>query len=188
MENNRKIICAVCGVKNSGKTTLIGKLIGELSRRGIRTAVIKHDGHDFACDVPGTDSFRFNEAGAFGTAVFSRNRIFVHRRTVDKDAPDGEMLPVDHALWEQRMVQELSEFFPEADVILVEGLKNTVLPKIEVIRSEISEQPVSNPSGRFLIVSDRPEKNFAEKVLGLSQIDKIVDNIVDYFSVKSDGE
>ena len=64
-------VCAVCGVKNTGKTTLIEKLIREYAARGVRTAVIKHDGHDFICDVPGTDSSRFYEAGAYGTAVFS---------------------------------------------------------------------------------------------------------------------
>lgn len=82
-------VCAVCGVKNSGKTTLIEKLIREYTARGVRTAVIKHDGHDFACDIPGTDSSRFYEAGAYGTAVFSDNRIFVHRQEIGRQ-PDRE--------------------------------------------------------------------------------------------------
>lgn len=51
-------VFAISGYKNSGKTTLICRLIPELKRRGYRVAVIKHDGHDFVGDVPGTDSFR----------------------------------------------------------------------------------------------------------------------------------
>ena len=45
-------VAAVCGVKNSGKTTLLIRLVKLLSDRGIRTAVIKHDGHDFELFKP----------------------------------------------------------------------------------------------------------------------------------------
>ena len=70
MASGRKqYVIAVCGRKNSGKTTLIERMIRELSERGLKTAVIKHDGHDFTCDIPGTDSDRFMEAGAAGAAV-----------------------------------------------------------------------------------------------------------------------
>lgn len=56
-------IIAISGVKNSGKTTLITRLIPHLKDRGIKIAVIKHDGHDFEPDVIGTDSYRYREAG-----------------------------------------------------------------------------------------------------------------------------
>ncbi|MBR3170298.1 MAG: molybdopterin-guanine dinucleotide biosynthesis protein B [Lachnospiraceae bacterium] len=160
-------VCAVCGVKNSGKTTLIEKLIREYAARGVRTAVIKHDGHDFTCDVPGTDSSRFYEAGAYGTAVFSDNRIFVHRQELRRKP--------DRAEWEKEKVRELVSLFPDADLILVEGLKNSSLPKIEVVRKEISDTPVSNPEGRFLVVTDLESGSFGEKVLGLEQIGEIAD-------------
>jgi molybdopterin-guanine dinucleotide biosynthesis protein B len=160
-------VCAVCGVKNSGKTTLIEKLIREYAARGVRTAVIKHDGHDFTCDVPGTDSSRFYEAGAYGTAVFSDNRIFVHRREIGGQ-PDRET-------WEKEKVTELVSLFPDADLILVEGLKNSSLPKIEIVRRGISENPVSNPEGRLFIVTDFESGTFGEKVLGLEQIGEIAD-------------
>ena len=38
---------------NSGKTTFLEKLIPELKKRGLRVAVIKHDGHDFEIDKEG---------------------------------------------------------------------------------------------------------------------------------------
>ena len=50
-----QIIISVCGVKNSGKTTLLAGIVKELIKRGKKPAVIKHDGHDFSCDVLGTD-------------------------------------------------------------------------------------------------------------------------------------
>lgn len=68
---------AISGVKNSGKTTLITKLIPVFRKYGLRTATIKHDGHDFEADVPGTDTYRHLQAGAYGTAVFSERNIWL---------------------------------------------------------------------------------------------------------------
>lgn len=154
-EKQQKII-VVCGVKNSGKTTLLERLVREASIRGLKTAVIKHDGHDFACDIPGTDSYRLKEAGAYGTAVFSQNRIFIHKEgTKERE-------------------EELLLMFPEADIIFIEGLKDSRYPKIEVIREGISEKPVSNPDGRFLIVTDRRTEEYAERVAGFEEIDMMM--------------
>lgn len=110
-EKAHPFVFAISGYKNSGKTTLITKLIPELTKRGYKVAVIKHDGHDFESDVPGTDSYRHQKAGAYGTAVFSKNRILVTK--------------------ECRGITERDLFaaFPEADIILIEGLKNSSYPK-----------------------------------------------------------
>lgn len=111
----RPFVFAVSGYKNSGKTTLICRLIPELKSRGYQVAVIKHDGHDFVGDVPGTDSFRHREAGACGCAVFSKKRILITREIEADDAiPDEQML---------------IKAFPKADIILLEGLKDSCYPK-----------------------------------------------------------
>ena len=155
----RKVV-AVCGVKNSGKTTLIEKMLGVLSERGIQTAVIKHDGHDFSCDVPGTDSYRFTNAGAYGAAVYSDHRIFVHKMgTQDRE-------------------QQLIAMFPEAELILLEGMKDSAYRKIEVIRRQISDVPVSNPQGRFLIVTDWGSDRFMEETADIEDIEGIVDRLL----------
>ena len=44
-------------VKNSGKTTLICRLLEIFKDKGLKVAVLKHDGHDFVPDVPGTDTY-----------------------------------------------------------------------------------------------------------------------------------
>ena len=67
----KQSIIVICGVKNSGKTTLITKLIPKFTSLGYKVATIKHDGHDFDADVEGTDSYKHKQAGAYGTAVFS---------------------------------------------------------------------------------------------------------------------
>lgn len=161
-------VIAVCGVKNSGKTTLLVHLIKAMTERGYKTAVIKHDGHDFDCDVPGTDSFRLHRAGAYGTAVFSENRIFVHKE-LRKGAED------------QINPEQFVQCFPEADLIFAEGLKNTALPKIEVIRRAVSKAPASNPKGRFLIVTDWGEEQFDEPTAPLSSPEKTVEYILKHF-------
>ena len=111
--NSKKMpfVFAVSGYKNSGKTTMVTRLIPELTKRGYKVAVIKHDGHDFESDVPGTDSYRHQKAGAYGTAVFSKNRFLVTKEC--------------QGITER----ELFAAFPEADIILIEGLKNSSYPK-----------------------------------------------------------
>ena len=64
LELKRPAVLAVSGLHNSGKTTLLEKLLPALRSRGLKVGVIKHDGHDFTPDVPGTDSYRLREAGA----------------------------------------------------------------------------------------------------------------------------
>lgn len=102
---------AISGYKNSGKTTMITRLIPELKKLGLKVAVIKHDGHDFESDVPGTDSWKHQKAGAYGTAVFSKNRVFITKECQNIDE------------------QQIAEAFPEADIILIEGLKHSNYPK-----------------------------------------------------------
>ena len=70
-------IVSIVGKSNSGKTTLIEKLIAELTRRGWRVATIKHNRHGFEIDHEGKDSWRHKQAGAVATVVASPRRIAV---------------------------------------------------------------------------------------------------------------
>lgn len=87
------------------------RLIAELTRRGRKVATIKHDGHDFEPDVPETDSWRHRQSGAYGTAVFSGKRFLVTK----------ECSHIDET--------QLIQAFPEAEIILIEGLKHSHYPK-----------------------------------------------------------
>ena len=77
IELKRPAVLAVSGLHNSGKTTLLEKLLPALRSRGLKVGIIKHDGHDFTPDVPGTDSCRLREAGAEGVAVYSGQRYLL---------------------------------------------------------------------------------------------------------------
>ena len=135
-ENKKQFILAVSGVKNSGKTTLITKLLPELKKRGLRVAVIKHDGHDFEADVPSTDSWKYAQAGADGTCVFS----------------SGKHMIIKYA--SVPSVVELIGAFPDADLILLEGFKYSEYPKIEVVRKGNSSESVCDPKYLLGIVTD----------------------------------
>ena len=120
-------VIAVCGVKNSGKTTLLEGVLPILKKQGLRVAALKHDGHDFTPDVPGTDSFRLREAGAYGTAVYSSQRY---------------MLTVERPVLASLALKEIMMAFRDADLVLLEGGKRMPYPKIEVIRAAVSNTAV----------------------------------------------
>jgi molybdopterin-guanine dinucleotide biosynthesis adapter protein len=67
----------IVGWKNSGKTTLVSRLIAELTRRGMKVAAVKHAHHGFDVDQPGRDSYKFRESGAREVAVISDRRVLV---------------------------------------------------------------------------------------------------------------
>lgn len=119
----KPLIFAVSGYKNTGKTTLIQKIIPLLTEKGYAVAVIKHDGHEFESDVPGTDSYQHQKAGAYGTAVFSENQFLVTKR-----------IP-------KITIEMLLPFFPEADIILVEGMKDSAYPKYVCTAPEKNAAP-----------------------------------------------
>ena len=131
----RPVLLAVSGVKNSGKTTLIERLLPLLAEKGINTAVIKHDGHGFTPDTPETDSFRYFAAGAYGTAVFDGEKFSLSRRASVSE-------------------KEIIEFFPDADLILLEGFKNSEYKKLELVRSGVSSSPVCDEQTCIAMVSD----------------------------------
>ena len=95
-------MAAVSGIKNSGKTTFLEKLVLELTQRGYRVAVIKHDGHEFQADRDGEIDDWMQQAGAYGTCIFSKGQW-----QMVKKQPDVK-------------VEELIGFFPEVDFILLE--------------------------------------------------------------------
>jgi molybdopterin-guanine dinucleotide biosynthesis protein B len=113
-------IISIVGKSDSGKTTLIEKLVPELTRRGYRVATVKHDMHGFEVDREGKDSWRHKQAGAH-TVVISSPQKLALIRDVEKDLTLDEI----RGKWIQ-----------DVDLILSEGYKRDVQPKIEIFRKE----------------------------------------------------
>jgi len=113
-------IVSIVGNSKSGKTTLIEKLIGEITSRGYHVATIKHTLEVDAVDEPGKDSWRHIQAGSEATAISAEDRL-VLIKPVAPDIPLGEMAQL---------------FGEDQDIVLVEGFKRGDAPKIEVHRRE----------------------------------------------------
>ena len=156
----KQCMIAVSGVKNSGKTTFLEKLLPVLKAYGLQVAVIKHDGHDFVPEKEGTDTSRLRASGACGTAVFSRNRWMAVR-----DEPGMD---------EKRLAQ----LFPEADMILLEGMKQSAYPKIELVRGAVSRQNVCAPETLLALVTDTELTIPGVPVLGFDEVEKCAEIFV----------
>ena len=107
------------GRHNSGKTTLVTKVIAELVSRGVDVGSVKHHGHrGFDIDVPGKDSWRHREAGAREVAICSPDRFALVRE-----------------LDEQMDAAEIVELMEPHDVVVIEGFRHCGGPAIEVMRA-----------------------------------------------------
>jgi len=135
-------IVSIVGKSNSGKTTLLEKLVRELKSRGYRIATIKHDAHSFEIDHEGKDSWRHKQAGAVVTVISSPEKLAL---VADTDH--------DHTLAEVR-----DTFIRDVDIILSEGYKKEQHPKIEVFRSELNRDMLCTGDDNLLAVAGDPPK------------------------------
>ena len=117
-------VLAVCGFSGSGKTTLLEAAIPRLIERGLAVGVVKHDAHGFEVDRPGKDSDRFFRAGATITLRSEQGQF--ERRGA------GAALSLDATL---------ARLGCDHDLLLVEGHKDTPLPKIWLGTAERLEAP-----------------------------------------------
>jgi molybdopterin-guanine dinucleotide biosynthesis protein B len=113
-------VISFIGHSNSGKTTLIEKLVRELKSRGYRVATVKHASGETNLDQPGKDSWRHIEAGSEATILNTKDRVMLIK-PVGPDISLEEIVPI------------LGE---DPDIILAEGFKQSSVPKIEVHRKE----------------------------------------------------
>jgi molybdopterin-guanine dinucleotide biosynthesis protein B len=135
----------VVGWKNSGKTTLMARLIAELTRRGYAVSVVKHAHERFEIDHPGRDSFKLREAGACQVALASPRRFALMRELGDKP---------------EMTFAEVLAYAGACDLVLIEGFKREDFPKIEIRRDGASSrEPLHENFPRIVaIASDRPEQ------------------------------
>ena len=111
----------VVGWKNSGKTGLMERLVAEFVARGLTVSTLKHAHHTFDVDHPGKDSHRHRIAGATEVLLSSRNRwALMH----------------EHRNGDEETLAALLQRLSPVDLVLVEGYKRDLHPKIEAHRAE----------------------------------------------------
>jgi len=157
----------VVGWKNSGKTTLMVGLIGELTRRGYAVSVIKHAHAKFEIDHEGRDSYQMRTAGACQVALSSPRRFAVMREL--GDAPELSFA-------------DILSYAGKCDLVLVEGYKREAFPKIEIRREgAASREPLQTSFPHIVaIASDCPEAEGTSllPVFNLNDIKGIADFVI----------
>lgn len=131
-------VFAFAAYSGTGKTTVIEQVVRELKAKGLRVAVIKHDGHRFEIDHEGKDSWRFAHAGADITIISSQEKTaYIEQRSL--------------SLW------QLINMVHDVDLILVEGYKNETLPQIGIARRATGKGFTADLSRFMAIITDMEE-------------------------------
>jgi molybdopterin-guanine dinucleotide biosynthesis protein len=135
----RPALVAVVGKSDSGKTTLVERLLPELLRLGIRVASVKHDAHSFDIDHPGKDSYRHGAAGAVAYVVSSPSRV-AYVGTVEQ---------------ELSLTEIVERFFSDMDLVVAEGYKRSAPHRVEVFRQAAGHsEPLCGLGESLALVTD----------------------------------
>lgn len=132
-------VVSFIGWHDSGKTTLVSKVVAHLKEKGLRVAVIKstkHTGIEF--DRPGTDTDTYRKAGAESVTLMAPDQMVLF------SANPGMTL-----------VSLVYRFFHDYDIVIGEGFKHErKISKIEVIRGD-AELLRDQVTGVIATVTDR---------------------------------
>jgi molybdopterin-guanine dinucleotide biosynthesis protein MobB len=157
-------IYGVTGWKNSGKTTLVERLVGEITGRGFTVSTVKHAHHGFDVDQPGKDSHRHRAAGAAQVLVASRRRWAL--MTELRGAPEPAL-------------EELLARLDPVDLVLVEGYKRDRHPKIEARRAATAQDLLAVGDETVeAVASDAALTGLAVPVFALDDVPAIADFIL----------
>lgn len=163
-------IVSIVGKSNSGKTTLIERLIPELTGRGYRVATIKHNMHGFQIDHEGKDSWRHKQAGAQVTVIASPHQVAVI-----------EDVKRDYELSELRDL-----YIKDVDVVISEGFKKNPHPKIEVYRTAVRRQMICGPQDNLAAVAGDAPADPSIPHFGMDNIKGLADFIETRFLKNAD--
>ena len=154
-------IIGLAGWSGSGKTTLITKLIPRLIARGVKVSTLKHAHHGFDLDKPGKDSFFHRAAGATEVIISSAKRwAILHELREEPEWNLGDL------------VAKMSP----VDLVLVEGFKRDIFPKLEIHRAA-NLKPLIHPDDPHIvaIASDTALPQAKVPVVDLNDVEAIAD-------------
>jgi molybdopterin-guanine dinucleotide biosynthesis adapter protein len=141
------VLVGIVGWKNSGKTTLVERLIPILTRRGLKVATVKHTHHELRPADGHTDGERHARAGAMKTIVL---------------APDAWEISGQKQKGAPPAFADIAQHLAGADLVLVEGFKSAPIPKIEVRRqASAMRKPLADHDNHIIAIAadDRVEIN-----------------------------
>ena len=154
---------AVIGWKNSGKTTLVSRLVSHFKKKKFKVGVVKHAHHTFDIDHPNTDSYKIREAGSYKTTIVSEKRL---AHIEEKISPEID-------------IEELIKLNKGCDILIFEGFKKIKkLSKIEVNLTKNNRELLykSFDNVKLLVSDDMSEHPI--KVLRHDQVNEIIKEIL----------
>ena len=160
----RRIIGLV-GWSGAGKTTLIEKLIIALKARDLSVSTVKHAHHAFDMDRPGKDSFRHREAGAKEVLVVSDTRWALMHELREGAEPSLRLL--------------LRKLDP-VDLVLIEGFKTILIPKIEVHRAANGKPYLFPGDPHIVALASDTACNASIPIIALDDVEALADAIIDH--------
>ncbi|MDW4550770.1 molybdopterin-guanine dinucleotide biosynthesis protein B [Defluviimonas sp. D31] len=157
-------VYGVTGWKNSGKTTLMERLVTEITGRGFAVSTVKHAHHATEIDHEGRDSFRHRQAGAREVLVASPVRWALMHELRDAGEPP--------------LADLLTKLSP-VDLVLIEGYKREPHAKVEAHRHETGRPLLAgeNASVRAVASNAAPE-GLSVPVFHLDDVGTIADFIL----------
>lgn len=165
----RKVF-GIVGWSGSGKTDLTTRVISFYSKRKINVSSIKHSHHTFEIDKKGKDSFKHLNAGSNEVILYNEKKWALISSLQKKDTSINNIL---------------DKFEKRDQLILIEGLKYSSFPKIEVIRSSIKKPYIYKKDTNIkAIVVDQeiPElKKSNLPIFIFSETERISNFILEYF-------
>lgn len=172
---SRKPVLGFAAYSGTGKTTLLVNLIPILKKHGIEVGVIKHAHHTFEIDQPGKDSYEIRKAGASQMLIGSKKRWAL---MVEQDETDQTSRL-------QEYINQLDQ--NKLDLILVEGFKPELIPKIELHRPSLSRPLICQTDDSIIAIAADAE--IIEKhnlyVLDLNNPAAIAQFVIDTLCLKS---
>lgn len=156
-------IYGVIGWKNSGKTTLIERLVADIVSRGFSVSTIKHAHHTFDVDQSGKDSYRHRVAGASEVLLTSSKRFALMHEIRDFKEP---------------LLAALLIKLAPVDVVLVEGYKSDNHPKIEAHRRETGKPLIATKDKTVRAIATNAKLDFDLPVFGLDDTQEITEFIL----------
>jgi molybdopterin-guanine dinucleotide biosynthesis protein MobB len=155
-------VISIVGSSGVGKTTLIEKLISVFVAKGYRVAAVKHASHDFDIDHEGKDTWRYAGAGAHEVLISSPHKIAMIKQR-SKETGLGRLCDL---------------YLDSADIIIAEGFKREGLPKIEVLRKTVQEEPLCRKKDRLIALASDTPINMDLPVFDINDAESVCEFII----------
>jgi molybdopterin-guanine dinucleotide biosynthesis adapter protein len=168
------VILQVVGYQDSGKTTVITKLLKKLTQKGIKSGVLKHHGHmdKLAINDTGKDTESHRNAGAFITGISSSG---------------GTIFSLEHELPPEKGIEIYKVL--NIECVLIEGYKKIQYPRVILSRNKVEKDLIENSQNPIAVISDESLDNYSSIPLFLwNEENKWVDFLMEYLASRVDEE